>query len=48
MAELPLKKAICRAFVLVQREVEAGGSRRRRKFRPVGGDFQGMRIYRPI
>jgi hypothetical protein len=33
---------------LVQRETEAGGSRRRRKFRPAGGDFQGMRIYRPI
>jgi len=32
--------------VLVQRETEAGGSRRRRKFRPAGGDFQGMGIYR--
>jgi error-prone DNA polymerase len=34
--------------VLVQREAEAGGSPPKEKFRPAGGDFQGIRIYWPI
>ena len=34
--------------VLVQREDEVGMESAEGEFRPAGGDFQGMAIYRPI